>query len=82
MVEGSKMPKLGDSSMNNRFVAPPPPASTPVTVPAMPAYTPGSIAPSFAPANRTPGAYTPGSLSPSFKPTTPYKSPFDTTPSR
>ena len=82
MVEGSKMPKLGDSSMNNRFVAPPPPASTPVTVPAMPAYTPGSITPSFSPANRTPGAYTPSSLTPSFKPTTPYKSPFDTTPSR
>ncbi|MCX7010778.1 MAG: hypothetical protein NTY53_26645 [Kiritimatiellaeota bacterium] len=79
MVEGPKMPKATDISGANRQPQPQQqPISTPVATPAMPAYTPGSITPSFTPG----GSYTPGSLTPSFKPTTPYKNLFDTTPSR
>lgn len=76
-VEGPKMPKATDLQVGSRFVSPTPPASVPMTVPVTPTYTPGSITPSFTSGNRPSG-----SLTPSFKPTTPYKNPFDNSPSR
>lgn len=79
MIEGPKMLKASDMSPANRPAPQSQPVNTPVSTPTPAAYAPAGLTPGFSPGG---SSYTPGSLTPSFKPTTPYRSLFETTPSR